>query len=204
MYIFKFLVGFFIFLMLIGRSFSAENNNVLEYLKFSDNYTSFYKLIKKAKYEELFLSEAKFKKVLYIPDNNAFDNLPSKLKKYIWDNADNNAAKKIIRTHLYAGSIKKVFKDPSKKVVIIERVEINNEKVRIYSNNDLFVKDMVGQNNIILKDNIQIVPISCVMYLQSSYSDSRLSEEAKNNSLITSCCLLSSKEVNSFIMEDSI
>ena len=63
---------------------------------------------------------------------------------------------------------------------------------------------MVGQNNIILKDNIQIVPISCVMYLQSSYSDSRLSEEAKNNSLITSCCLLSSKEVNSFIMEDSI
>ena len=115
MYIFKFLVGFFIFLMLIGRSFSAENNNVLEYLKFSDNYTSFYKLIKKAKYEELFLSEAKFKKVLYIPDNNAFDNLPSKLKKYIWDNADNNAAKKLLEHIFTQGPLKKYLKILVKK-----------------------------------------------------------------------------------------
>jgi hypothetical protein len=63
---------------------------------------------------------------------------------------------------------------------------------------------MVGQENIIMKDNIQIIPVSCVMYLQSSYSDSRLSKEAKDNSLITSCCLLSDKEVSSFIKDDII
>ena len=204
MFLFKFLINFFIFIFLINSVISAENTDVLEFLKSNKNYTSFYKLIKKANYEELFVSESKFKKVLYIPDNSAFENLPIRLKKYIWNSSDNNAAKKIIKTHLYAGSIKKIFKDPSKKVVIIERVEVNNEKVRIYSNSDLFVKDMVGQENIILKDNIQIIPISCVMYLQSSYSDSRLSKEAKDSSLVTSCCLLSDKEVSSFIKDDTI
>ena len=204
MFLFKFLINFFIFIFFLNSAISEENTDVLEFLKSNENYTSFYKLIKKANYEELFISESKFKKVLYIPDNSAFDNLPERLKKYIWNSSDNNAAKKIIKTHLYAGSIKKIFKDPSKKVVIIERVEVNNEKVRIYSNSDLFVKDMVGQDNIILKDNIQIIPVSCVMYLQSSYSDSRLSKEAKDSSLITSCCLLSDKEVSSFIKDGII
>ena len=204
MFLLRFLINFFIFIFFISSSISAENNEVLDFLKSNENYTSFYKLIKKANYEELFISESKFKKVLYIPNNMAFNSLPERLKKYIWNSSDNNAAKKIIKTHLYTGSIKKVFKDPSKKVVIIERVEVNNEKVRIYSNSDLFVKDMVEQDNIILKDNIQIIPVSCVMYLQSSYSDSRLSKEAKDSSLITSCCLLSDKEVSSFIKDDTI
>ena len=204
MFFLKFLISLFTFIMFISSTISAESNEFLDYLKSNKNYSSFYKLIKMAKYEKLFIAEAKFKKVLYIPDNNAFENLPANLIKYIWNSSDNRAAKKIIETHLYAGSIKKAFKDPSKKVVIIERVEINNEKVKIYSNSDLFVKDMVGQDNIILKENIQIIPVSCVMYLQSSYSDSRLSEEAKDNSLITSCCLLTDKEVTSFITEDII
>lgn len=204
MFLFKFLIGLFAFIIFISSAISADKRDVLEFLKSNKNYTSFYKLIKKANYEELFINESKFKKVLYIPDNNAFNNLPEDLKKYIWNSSDSSAAKKIIKTHLYAGSIKKVFKDPSKKVVIIERIEVNNEKVRIYSNSDLFVKDMVEQDKVIFKDNIQIIPISCVMYLQSSYSDSRLSQEAKDNSLITSCCLLSDKEVSSFIKDDTI
>ena len=41
--------------------------------------------------------------------------------------------------------MKQVFKDPNKKVVIVERLELNGEKVKIYSNSDLFVKDMVDK-----------------------------------------------------------
>ncbi len=41
--------------------------------------------------------------------------------------------------------MKQVFKDPNKKVVIVERLELNGEKVKIYSNSDLFVKDMVNK-----------------------------------------------------------
>ena len=143
-------------------------------------------------------------KILYIPDNDAFDRLPLRLQKYIWNESDDEAAKKIIRTHLYTGSVKQVFKDPNKKVVIVERVELNGEKVKIYSNNDLFVKDMVNKKKAIKKDNIEIIPVSCVMYLQPSYSDDRLSALEKRESFVTSCCMLSDEEIDSFMKGDTI
>ena len=203
MKLFKFLLIFF-FLSLISRSYSDGHLGVLNYLKDSDEYSYFFKLIKKANYEKLFMKEAKFKKVLYIPDNNAFDRLPLRLQKYIWDETDNEAAKKIIKTHLYSGSVKQVFKDPNKKVVIIERLELNGETVKIYSNSDLFVKDMVHKKKAIIKNDIEIVPVNCVMYLQPSFSDDRLSTLEKKESLVTSCCMLSDKEIDSFMKGDTI
>ena len=165
---FKFL--FILFLIsLINKSYSDDHEGILNYLKESDKYSYFFKLIKKANYEKLFIKESKFKKVLYIPDNDAFDRLPLRLQKYIWDETDNEAAKKIIKTHLYTGSVKQVFKDPNKKVVVVDRVELNGEKIKIYSNSDLFVKDMVNKKKAIIKGDIDMVPVSCFMYVQSSF-----------------------------------
>ena len=203
MNIFKIFITYLVF-SFCQNVFSIEDNDILEFLASSKEYNFFYKLIKKAKYEELFIKESKYKKVLYIPTDNAFKNLPLRLQKYIWSDRDNSAAKKIIKTHLYTGSVKEVFKDPSKKVVIINRFEINGEKVKIYSNEDLYVKDMVNKKEIILKDNIEIIPISCVMYLQPSYTDDRLSIREKKESIITSCCMLSDSEIDNFIKANTI
>ena len=203
MKLFKFLLIFF-FISLISRSYSDDHIGILNYLKDSDKYSYFFKLIKKANYEKLFIKEAKFKKVLYIPDNDAFDRLPLRLQKYIWHETDNEAAKKIIKTHLYTGSVKQVFKDPNKKVVIVERLELNGEKVKIYSNSDLFVKDMVNKKKAIIKGDIEIIPVSCVMYLQPSFSDDRLSALEKEESYVTSCCMLSDKEIDSFMKGNTI
>ena len=200
---FKYLFILF-FIILINKSYSDEHEGILNYLKESDKYSYFFKLIKKANYEKLFIKESKFKKVLYIPDNDAFDRLPLRLQKYIWDETDNDAAKKIIKTHLYTGSVKQVFKDPNKKVVIVERIELNGEKVKIYSNSDLFVKDMVNKKKAITKDYTEIVPVSCVMYLQPSFSDDRLSDLEKKESFVTSCCMLSDQEIDSFMKGDTI
>lgn len=136
---------YYFFLGIFSKSYSDDHDEIFNYLNASNEYSFFFKLIKKANYEKLFVTEAKFKKVLYLSNNDAFERLPLRLQKYIWDEADNTAAKKIIKTHLYAGSVKEVFKDPNKKVVIIERFELNGEKVKIYSNNDLFVKEMVNK-----------------------------------------------------------
>ena len=193
-----------IFICIISKSYSSDHDTVLNYLKESDKYSYFFKLIKKANYEKLFMKEAKFKKVLYIPDNDAFDRLPLRLQKYIWDETDNEAAKKVIKTHLYTGSVKQVFKDPNKKVVIVERLELNGETVKIYSNSDLFVKEMVNKKKPIIKDNIEIIPVSCVMYLQPSFSDDRLSALEKSKSFVTSCCMLTDKEIDSFMKGDTI
>ena len=67
------------FIVLINKSYSDEHEGVLNYLKGSDKYSYFYKLIKKANYEKLFIKESKFKKILYIPDNDAFDKLTLRL-----------------------------------------------------------------------------------------------------------------------------
>lgn len=194
----------FLFLILTKKSFAEDQQSILSYLNQSNEYSYFYKLIKKANYEKLFIEESKFKKILYIPNNEAFDRLPLKLQKYIWKEKDNEAAKKIIKTHLYAGSVKQVFKDPNKKVVILDRVELNGERVKIYSNSDLFVKEMVNKKKAIVKKNIEIVPVSCVMYLQPSFSDYRLSSREKRESYITSCCMLSDEEIDNFMKGDTI
>ena len=193
-----------LFLGIFSKSYSNDHNEILNYLNESNEYSFFLKLIKKANYEKLFVKEAKFKKVLYLPNNDAFESLPLRLQKYIWDEADNTAAKKIIKTHLYAGSVKEVFKDPNKKVVIIERFELNGEKVKIYSNNDLFVKEMVNKKKVIVKKDIEIIPVSCVMYLQPSSTDERLNDTEKKNSFITSCCMLSNREIDNFMKGDTI
>ena len=202
MSIFK-LIIILLILNICKISSSKEDNEFLNYLYNSNEYSSFYKLIKKANYEKLFIENTEFKKVLYIPSNKAFERLPLRMQKYIWNETDNSAAKKIIKTHLFAGSIKQVFKDPSQKVVIIERLE-NGDKVKIYSNNDLLVKDMVTKKKLITKNDIQIIPVSCVMYLQPSYSDNRLNDKEKKESLVTSCCMLRKEEIDNFIKKDTI
>ena len=64
MKVFKFL--FLLFLIFkINKSYSDDHVEILNYLKYSDKYSYFFKLIKKANYEKLFIKEAKFKKVLY-------------------------------------------------------------------------------------------------------------------------------------------
>ena len=112
-------------------------------------------------------------------------------------------AKKIIRTHLYSGEVKQVFKDPKKKVVILERVELSGETVKIFSNGDLFVKDVVNQDFHLEGQKYIIIPVQCVMFLQLSANDSRLSLEERKNSIVTSCCLLTDTEVEMFIKDNN-
>ena len=125
----------FIFILLVSFLLSSfkgyTKDNLLELIKENKDFSSFYELIKIANYQKLFNEKTKFKKIIYIPNNKAFQNLPEKIKGKIMDK---EFAKKIIRTHLYSGEVKEVFKDPRKKVVILERVELNGEIVKIFSN----------------------------------------------------------------------
>lgn len=192
----------FIFILLVSfllTSFKGyTKDTLLELIKENKDFSTFYELIKIANYQKLFKEQTKFKKIIYIPNNKAFENLPKKIKYKI---KNEELAKKVIRTHLYSGEVKEVFKDPKKKVVILERVELNGETVKIFSNSDLFVKDVVHQNFHLEKDEFKIIPVECVMFLQLSTSDRRLSAEEKSSSIVTSCCLLTDNEIDAFINE---
>ena len=105
----------FYILFLINSAYAKEG--LLKFIENKKEFSIFYKLIKVAKYEDLFNQKTQFKKIIYIPNNQAFQKLPNKIKDKIMEE---EIAKKIIRTHLYSGEVKEVFKDPKKKVVILE------------------------------------------------------------------------------------
>ena len=195
----------FIFILLVSFllvSFKGyTKDTLLELIKNNKDFSTFYELIKIANYQKLFNEQTKFKKVIYIPNNKAFENLPKNIKYKI---KNEELAKKIIRTHLYSGEVKEVFKDPKKKVVILERVELNGETVKIFSNSDLFVKDIVHQNFHLEKDEFTIIPVECVMFLQLSSDDRRLSAEEKKSSIVTSCCLLTDNEIETFLNDQAL
>ena len=65
-------------------------------------------------------------------------------------------------------------------------------------------KDNVNKKRALIKDNIEIIPVSCVMYLQPSFSDDRLSTKDKRESFVTSCCMLTDEEIDNFIAGDTI
>ena len=193
---------FILFTSLLLASIKAStNDNLLDLISKNQDFSTFYELIKIANYQELFNEKTKFKKIIYIPNNKAFQNLPKKIKQKIMNK---DLAKKVIRTHLYSGEVKEVFKNPKKKVVILERVELNGETVKIFSNNDLFVKDVVNQDFHLEEDEYTIIPVDCVMFLQLSSDDRRLSEEEKNNSIVTSCCLLTDNEIDTFLSDQNL
>ena len=193
-YIIKILfLGYFSFI-----NFSISKENLLDLLKEKKEFSTFYQLIKIANYENLFNEKTQFKKVIYIPKNEAFLSLPSKIRKKL---KQEDVAKKIVRTHLFSGEVKEIFKNPNKRVVILERVELNGEAIKIFSNQDLFVKDMVNKNENIVSEEYSIIPIECVMFLQPSIEDLRLTNKQQLESLITSCCLLSDQEVETFISD---
>lgn len=192
----KIYIVFTCFVLISFKGTAKEE--LLQVISKNKNFSVFYELIQVANYQKLFNKKTQFKKVVYIPDNQAFEKLPTKIKEQIMDK---EIAKKIVRTHLYSGEVKEIFKDPKKKVIILERVELSGETVKIFSNNDLFVKDMVNQDANLITDNHTIIPVKCVMFLQLSSEDIRLSLEEKNNSLITSCCLLTNNEVENFFSD---
>ena len=181
-------------MIFVGKAFG--DNYLLKAIQENKDFSTFYELIKIANYSELFKEKTQFKKIVYIPNNEAFLNLPKKIKDKI---KQENIAKKIIKTHLYSGEVKEVFKDPNKKVMILERFEANGEKVKIFRNKDLFVKDVVNKELDIFTGDHKIIPIDCVMYLQYSSDDKRLTPKQQASSQITSCCLLTDDEIEQFV-----
>ena len=73
------------------------------------------------------------------------------------------------------------------------------DQIRIEQEKNLFVKDMIVQSDPIMVGRNKIVPIECVMFVQPSISDYRLSLEQQQEYPITSCCIRTIAEVSAFV-----
>ena len=70
-----------------------------------------------------------------------------------------------------------------------------NKSIQLFKRESLYVKDMVVVNENTSADNGVIHEINCVMFVQPSRDDPRLTPEQQKNYPITSCCMQEDREV---------
>ena len=83
------------------------------------------------------------------------------------------------------------------KIIVTEKT-VSNKPLQLYKTNEIHVKDMVVINEDITAVNGIVHSIGCVMFVQPSSEDSRLSPEEKESFAITSCCMRDQIEVNAW------
>jgi uncharacterized surface protein with fasciclin (FAS1) repeats len=164
---------------------------ILGVLENDPRFSSFSEAVQTSGLQQLFSEETKFAKTIYVPTEDAFNNLSPKIKNAI-DRQD--FARKLVRTHYFVGTYEDLAEGQE-----MNRVNIDGKLVRVYKEKDLYVKDMIVRNKEISVGNSKIVPIDCVMFLQPSDTDFRLSAQARKQYPITTCCLTTEAEVTAFL-----
>ena len=81
---------------------------------------------------------------------------------------------------------------------VTTQITVSNKPLQIYKSRNLFVKDMVVVQENLIGDNGVVHMIDCIMYVQPSSDDDRLTQEIKEKYPITSCCMHNEAEINSF------
>ena len=78
-------------------------------------------------------------------------------------------------------------------------VTVSNKEIPIYKRGSLFVKDMVVIKENSEAENGTIHKINCIMYVQPSIEDDRLSKTEQEKFPVTSCCMRSDTEINEWM-----
>ena len=82
---------------------------------------------------------------------------------------------------------------------ITEEITVTSKPIQLYKRESLYVKDMVVVNENTSANNGVVHEINCVMFVQPSEEDDRLTKLQKNKFPITSCCMETEKEINSWL-----
>jgi len=164
-------------------------------LEKTGQHTILISAIKAAGLEELFTEQSKVPRTLYAPNDEAFKKLPKALSDELFVNNNIKAIRKLLFNHVFAGT----HTGENVKSTGTLTVNLDGKILKIYKGDDLYVKDMVITEKDIKVENGIIHSIECVMFVQPSDSDSRLDLETQNKFSLTSCCMRTDLEVNSFL-----
>ena len=183
----------FIFSSSFGHS-ANEKKSVLDVINSDSRFSIFGQMVERAGVEHLFNGKIKINATIYVPTNEAFATLPQSMSEALELEENRGPLIKLIKSHYFIGT----SRDMSEGDYLMT-TNINGDKIRIEQAQQLYVKDMIIQNEPIYVAESKIVPIECVMYVQPSLSDHRLSVEQQEEFAITSCCLRTLKEVKAFV-----
>ena len=79
---------------------------------------------------------------------------------------------------------------------ITTELTVSNKPIKLYRSENLFVKDVVIVKEDIIAENGVVHIIDCIMFIQPSSQDNRLSSSQQDSFPITSCCMQTESEIS--------
>ena len=166
---------------------------IVSIIRDNPNLSTFYSYINNTELEATLQQKFPWNWTIFVPNNKAFDALPKKVYDKIL--SDTSLRKMLIMDHILIGE--KSSADLKSKIT--EEITVTSKPIQLYKRKSLYVKDMVVVNENTSADNGVIHEINCVMFVQSSEEDDRLTKLQKDEFPITSCCMETEDEINSWL-----
>ena len=173
--------------------FNANAKGIVEIIRENPNLSSFYSYINNTELEATLQQKFPWNWTIFVPNNKAFDALPKKVYDQIL--SDTSLRKMLILDHILIGQ--KSSSDLTSKIT--EEITVTNKSIQLFKRESLYVKDMVVVNENTSADNGVIHEINCVMFVQPSQEDERLTKLQKDKFPITSCCMQTDNEIDSWL-----
>ena len=182
-----YLFYFFIF------NLNLKANGIIEIIRENPNLSIFYSYINNTELEATLEQKFPWNWTIFVPNNEAFDTLPKKAYDQIL--SDTSLRNMLILDHILIGQ--KTSDNLNSKIT--EEITVSSKSIQLYKRESLYVKDMVVVNENTSADNGVVHEINCVMFVQPSQEDDRLTKLQKDKFPITSCCLQTENEIDSWL-----
>ena len=182
---------FTLFFLLASIQSQASEKSVYEVISNNDNLSEFHKYLKFTGLDSILKKELPWGWTVFAPNNSAFKEFKEKNnsileKKFL--------IKNLIMDHILIG---RKSSQNLGEIMVTEKT-VSNKPLQLYKTSEIHVKDMIVINEDISAVNGIVHSIGCVMYVQPSNEDPRLTKEEKEKFAITSCCMREQKEVNAW------
>ncbi len=181
-----------IILVSIVFSSSISAKTVIDVIESKKDLSKFNSYLKQTGIDKILQKKLPWNWTIFAPSNFAFENASQELKNEILE--DEIYTKNILMDHIMVGH--QTSLDVGEQVTT--QITVSNKPLQIYKSRKLHVKDMVVVQENLIGNNGVVHIIDCIMYVQPSKEDDRVSKDLEKEFPITSCCMRDTNEIDSF------
>ena len=185
----KFLFFLCLTIFFTNKSYSKS---VLDVVSENKDLSIFHSYLQKTGLDRVLKKKLPWNWTIFAPNNKAFNNAPDILENEVLN--DDFFSKNIFMDHIMTGH--KTSLDVSEQITT--QITVSNKPLQIYKSKKLHVKDMVVVKENLIGNNGVVHIIDCIMFVQPSKDDDRVSDAIGKNFPITSCCMQSENEISAF------
>lgn len=174
---------------LFSSSLYANQETVYDLISNNQELSNFKKYIDNTGLDDVLKKKIPYDWTIYAPSNVAFDKVPKKLENLILK--DTFYSKKLFTDHILSKQI--TSSELTSKIVT--ELTVSNKPIKLYKTESLHIKDIVVVTKDLVASNGVIHIIDCIMFIQPSFQDDRLTQKQREEFPLTSCCMNTNNEV---------